>query len=284
MTNPLNLLILARGYTTSLDKFMTYDYIKTLSEIEGVRKAGIFNSKVMDYLRQFIKKGISTLEINDLADEFILKHGHKSACLNYRGFPKSICTSINNVACHGIPSEKDTLKSGDIVDIDFATIVEGFYADQAETFLVGDVSADAKYLVEVTKKAFLLGIATCMSGNPITAIADTIDSYASSRNCSVVHEYGGHGIGTMLHDGLHIDFYRSSPFNRNLTMKPGMIFTVEPIINAGNFQVNTNSDGTVCTKDGSLSAHFEHTVLVTSSEPEILTLPPSQNKENSFFH
>jgi methionyl aminopeptidase len=246
-------------------------------EIEGMRRAGAFNGELMDYMRQFVKAGVSTLELDTLASDYTRKHCHTPACLNYKGYPKSICTSINNVVCHGIPSASDILKDGDIVNVDLTTIVDGFYGDSSETFMIGEVGEKEKHLVKVTVKAMLLGIAACRPGSPLQAIAQAIEPFVVSQGCSVVHQYTGHGIGTHFHEHFSV-YHHLAEDGDNVVLEPGMTFTVEPMINLGGWEVVTDPSDkwTVRTKDGSLSAQFEHTVLVTETAPEILTLTPSQ--------
>jgi methionyl aminopeptidase len=250
---------------------------KTPAGVEGMRGAGAFNGELMDYLRPFVKAGVSTLELDALAHDFTRKHGHTPACLHYKGYPKSICTSINNVVCHGIPSAKEILKDGDIVNVDLTTIVNGFYGDSSETFMIGKAGEKAKHLVKVTAKAMLLGIAACRPGSPLQAIAQAIEPYVQSQGCSVVHQYTGHGIGTQFHENFSV-YHHIAEDGDEVVLEPGMTFTVEPMINLGGWEVTTDPHDkwTVRTKDGSLSAQFEHTVLVTAGAPEILTLTPSQ--------
>jgi methionyl aminopeptidase len=250
---------------------------KTPAEIEGMRRAGAFNGELMDYMRQFVKAGVSTLELDTLANDYTRKHGHTPACLHYKGYPKSICTSINNVVCHGIPSAKEILKDGDIVNVDLTTIVDGFYGDSSETFMIGKVGEKAKHLVKVTAEAMLLGIAVCRPGNHLQDIARAIEPYVASKGCSVVHQYTGHGIGTHFHEHFSV-YHHIAEDGDDVVLQPGMTFTVEPMINLGGWEVVTDPHDkwTVRTKDGSLSAQFEHTVLVTGTAPEILTLTPSQ--------
>jgi methionyl aminopeptidase len=276
-----HLLIDQHGFIKKQNKA---NLIKSPQEIEGMRKAGKFNGELMDYMRQFIKPGISTQELDTLAYEYTVKHGHKPAPLNYNGFPKSICTSINNVVCHGIPSPKDILKEGDIVNVDLTTIVDGFFGDSSETFMVGEVSQQAKHLILVTAKALILGISACKKGNHLRAIAEAIEPYVKSMGCSVVKQYTGHGIGKSFHEHFSV-FHHISKDVDDIILMPGMTLTVEPMINLGSWEVITDpvDKWTVRTKDGSLSAQFEHTVLVTESEPEILTLTPTQKLSNKII-
>ncbi len=251
--------------------------IKTPAEIVGMRKAGAFNGELMDYIRPFVKAGVSTEEINTLVHEYIVSHDAKPATLGYQGFPKSCCVSVNNIVCHGIPSPREILKNGDIVNVDLTSIVDGFHGDSSETFFVGNVSDDASRLVRVSGEALLRGIAAVKPGVTLASIASAIEPFVKSRGFSVVKQYTGHGIGRNFHEFMtvlhHIDREGS-----NLVLLPGMTFTIEPMINLGDYRVVTDrKDGwTVRTKDGSLSAQFEHTILVTENGCEALTLTPSQ--------
>ena len=252
-------------------------FAKNLREISGMRKAGIFNGELMDYMRRFVKAGVSTEELDRLAREYTVGHGNIPACLNYKGYPKSICTSINNVVCHGIPSAAEILADGDIVNVDLTSIVGGFYGDSSETFMIGTVSEEARHLVRVTAQAMLRGIAACRSGNHLRSIAEAIEPYVKSEGCSVVHQYTGHGIGRAFHEPFSV-YHHIADDGDDIILEPGMTLTVEPMINLGGWQVVTDQKDhwTVRTRDGSLSAQFEHTVLITDGEAEVLTLTPSQ--------
>jgi methionyl aminopeptidase len=253
-------------------------YAKNEQEINGMRKAGAFNGELMDYMRPFVKVGISTEELDRLAYEYTVGHGNVPACLNYNGYPKSICTSINNVVCHGIPSATEILKDGDIVNLDLTSIVDGFYGDSSETFLIGSLDDKAKHLVKVTAQAMLRGIDACRPGNHLQAIAQAIEPYVKSEGCSVVRQYTGHGIGRVFHEKNFSVYHHLADDGDDIVLEPGMTFTVEPMINLGGWQVVTDQHDhwTVRTKDGSLSAQFEHTVLITDGAAEVLTLTPSQ--------
>jgi methionyl aminopeptidase len=258
-------------------------YAKKPDEIEKMRKAGEFNGQLIDYIRPFIKAGISTEEINTLVHEYTLNHGHAPATLGYHGYPKSCCTSINNVVCHGIPSPTEILKDGDIINVDCTTIVDGFYGDSSETFLIGTVDTDARHLVEVTARAMILGIESVKPGYPLSAIAHAIEPFVKANGCSVVHQYTGHGLGKSFHEHFTV-FHHIERESDRIIMEPGMTFTVEPMINAGGYLVITDSKDkwTARTKDGSLSSQFEHTVLVTDAGAEVLTLTPRQRAQNKW--
>ena len=250
---------------------------KNPREIDGMRKAGAFNGELMDYIRPFVKSGVSTAELDSLVHGYTVRHGHTPACLGYRGFPKSVCTSVNDVVCHGIPSDRVLLRDGDIVNIDLTTVVDGFYGDSSETFMIGTVSAEARRLVRVAAQALVLGIEAIRPEGSLRGIAEAIEPYAASHGCSVVHQYTGHGIGRRFHEGFTV-YHHIDPDCEHVILMPGMTFTIEPMINLGGWEVTVdkNDKWTVRTRDGSLSAQFEHTVLVTDTGAEILTLTPSQ--------
>ncbi|MBN1307023.1 MAG: methionyl aminopeptidase [Chitinispirillaceae bacterium] len=251
--------------------------IKSARDIEGMERAGAFNGELLDYIRPFITAGISTGEIDTLVHEYTVSHGHTPACLGYRGFPKSVCTSINNVVCHGIPSPGEVLREGDIVNVDFTTIVDGYFGDSSETFMIGAVSEEARHLVTVTAEALIRGIDAVRPGVPLAAIAEAIEPFAVSKGCAVVHQYTGHGIGKKFHEHFTV-YHHIDPECEPVILFPGMTLTIEPMINRGTWEVVTDQvDGwTVRTRDGSLSAQFEHTVLVTEGAAKVLTLTPSQ--------
>lgn len=267
--------------SSSLENKKKQKMIKTAEEIEGMRRAGAFNGQLMDYIRQFVNEGISTIKIDKLVYEYTLDHGHKPACLGYHGYPKSVCISRNNVVCHGIPSEREILEDGDIVNVDLTTIVDGFYGDSSETFLIGNVSSEVRRLVEVTAQAMIYGIDAVKPGNKLAAVAEAIEPYVKSEGFSVVRQYTGHGIGRKFHEIFTV-YHHVDPDEEPIILEPGMTFTVEPMVNMGGYQVVTDrKDGwTVRTKDGSMSAQFEHTVLVTEEGREVLTRTPSQIAQN----
>jgi methionyl aminopeptidase len=262
-----------RGASLSTDKYP----IKTAVDIDGMRSAGAFNGELMEYIRPFVKAGVSTEAINTLVHDYTIKHGHKPACLGYRGFKKSVCTSINDVVCHGIPSEKEVLRDGDIVNVDLTTIVNGYYGDSSETFMIGRVPDKARHVVMVAARALILGLDAVRPGQPLCAIAEAIEPYVTAQGCSVVRQYTGHGIGKKFHEGFTV-YHHVDPDCEQVILEPGMTFTVEPMINLGGWEVtlDTKDGWTVRTKDGSLSAQFEHTVVVTDQGAEILTLTPVQ--------
>ena len=251
--------------------------IKTVQELDGMRRAGAFNGELMDYLRPYVKAGITTEKLNTLAYDYTIQNGHIPACLGYHGFPKSLCSSINNVVCHGIPSATDILKEGDIVNVDLTTIVDGFYGDSSETFLIGYVSSRARKLVAVTARALVMAIEGVEPGMPLSTIGDIIQPFVQSHGYSVVREYTGHGVGREFHENFSVFHHRTRECDQ-VVLRPGMTFTIEPMINMGKQTVVTDKQDkwTVRTKDKSLSAQFEHTIAVTETGLEVLTLTPSQ--------
>jgi len=257
--------------------------LTTEAERNGMRKAGAFNAQVMDFIRPYVKEGITTGELDRLVHDYTIQHGHTPACLGYRGFPKSICTSVNEVVCHGIPGDY-VLKSGDIVNVDLTTIVDGWYGDQSETFLIGEVSDEARLLTQVTFECLYLGIRAIKPFGKVIDIGRAIQRHAHAYKFSVVRDYQGHGIGRVFHQDPGIPHYVHHSAARE-TILPGMCFTVEPMINLGTWKtVLDRSDGwTVRTADRQLSAQFEHTILVTEEGPEILTLTKDGPQEGHRF-
>jgi methionyl aminopeptidase len=258
-------------------------FCKTEVDIQGMRKAGAFNGELIEYIRPFVKAGISTGEINTLVHEYTIGHGHTPATLGYNGYPKSCCVSINNVVCHGIPSERELLKEGDIVNVDCTTIVEGYFGDSSETFMLGPVTPGARHLVDVTARALIRGIQAVKPGLPLIAVAEAIEPFVTSQGCSVVRQYTGHGLGKVFHEHFTV-YHHVDPDSKRIIMRPGMTFTIEPMINSGGYEVitDTRDKWTVRTKDGSLSAQFEHTVLVTETVVDVLTLTPRQRAQNTW--
>lgn len=233
----------------------------------------------MDFLRPYIKPGITTFEIDRLAEAYTRDHGHTPACLGYHGYPKTICTSINEVVCHGIPNEKP-LESGDIVNVDLTTIVNGWHGDQSETFMIGEVSAEARALVQVTHDSLYLGIHAAVANGSVVMIGEAIYDYAKQFGYSVVREYQGHGIGKEFHQDPGIPHFPEGRA-RKLLLRPGTCFTIEPMLNQGTWRTKLDKDDgwTVRTLDRKLSAQFEHTILMTEDGPEILTLTENGPQE-----
>ncbi|MBS9384983.1 MAG: methionine aminopeptidase [Anabaena sp. LE011-02] len=241
-------------------------------EIEKMRRAGSLAAKLLQHLEPLVKPGVSTLQLNDEAERWTQKHGAKSAPLGYKGYPKSICTSVNEVICHGIPNAKQILKDGDIINIDVTPIVEGYHGDTSKTFLVGNPSPKAQKLVEVTQECLRLGIAEVKPGAKIGDIGAAIQEYAESFGFSVVRDFVGHGISNIFHTAPDVPHYGIR--GRGKKLRAGMVFTIEPMINEGTHEAEMLNDGwTAVTSDRLLSAQFEHTIAVTEDGVEILTLP-----------
>jgi len=257
-------------------------YLKD-EEREGLRAAGRFNASLMDFLRPYVVAGNSTDKLDKLANTFTRDHGHIPACLNYKGYPKTICTSVNEVVCHGIPNSTP-LKSGDIVNVDITTIVDGWYGDQSETFLIGSVSESARRLVQTTFDALFLGIRALRPGCAVTEIGRAIQTFAAAAGYSVVREYQGHGIGREFHQEPGIPHFPQPSSNRDL-LRPGVCFTIEPMLNMGTWETRLDKKDkwTVRTRDSALSAQFEHTILMTEQGPEILTLTQNGPQEGHRF-
>ena len=240
------------------------------NEFKKLRNAGKISSQCLDFISDKIKPGVKTQEIDNLCVNFLKKHNAVSAPLFYRGFPKSICTSVNHVVCHGIPSEK-ILKEGDIVNVDITSFVDGFHGDTSRTFCVGKVSVKAKNLVESTKEALERSIKILKPGIYLGNIGFEIQNFVEKNGYSVVRDFCGHGVGRNFHEEPNILHYGKKGTGPKL--EEGMVFTIEPMINAGKYETKLLNDGwTAVTKDKSLSAQFEHTVGITNNGYEIFTL------------
>jgi methionyl aminopeptidase len=241
---------------------------------EGMRRAGALAAATLDFITPYVQPGVTTGELDRLCHGFTVDHDAIPAPLNYRGFPKSICTSINHVVCHGIPGDR-RLMDGDIINIDVTPILDGWYGDSSRMFFVGDrIPVKAKKLVDVTYEAMMRGIAVIRPGVKIGAIGHAIQRFAESQRYSVVRDFCGHGVGRVFHDAPSILHYGQP--DDGPVMREGMFFTVEPMINAGRYEVKVLSDGwTAVTKDRSLSAQFEHTIGVTAAGYEIFTISPA---------
>jgi methionyl aminopeptidase len=245
--------------------------IKTTEDIEAMKPACQHAANTLVMIEPYIKPGISTDEINDLVHEFTIKAGGIPAPLNYHGFPKSVCTSINHVVCHGIPGPK-RLKDGDIVNVDVTTILNGWHGDTSKTFLVGTPKIRAQKIVAVAKQALEVGIEMVRPGSTLGDIGHAIQAYAEGQKCSIVREYCGHGIGRVFHEEPQVLHYGKPGIG--LKLRAGMVFTIEPMVNVGKAGVKVLADDwTVVTRDKSLTAQFEHTLAVTETGYEILTLP-----------
>jgi len=243
-------------------------------EFASMRRAGRLAAEVLDYITTYVVPGVTTERLDRLCHDYIIREGAIPAPLGYRGYPKSICTSVNHVVCHGIPSPDKTLADGDIVNIDVTVIVDGWHGDTSRMYFVGDnVKIKARKLVDVTYEAMMQGIRLVRPGISLGDIGAAIQDYAEAERFSVVRDFCGHGIGRVFHDAPNVLHYGEAGVG--LVLVPGMFFTVEPMINAGRFDVKILQDGwTAVTKDKSLSAQFEHTIAVTETGYEIFTISP----------
>mgnify|MGYP003374542411 FL=1 len=245
--------------------------IKSAKEIELMREAGRLLSITHEELGKAIKPGISTYEIDRLGEEIIRSYGCIPNFLHYNAYPASICTSVNDEVVHGIPSKNRILKEGDIISLDAGLIYKGYHSDAARTHAVGEVSAEARRLMDVTKQCFFEGIKYAKAGNHLHEISAAIQKFAESNGFGVVRDLVGHGIGTHLHEDPQIPNFK--PAGRGLKLRPGMTLAIEPMITAGHYAVRwLDDDWTVVTKDGSLASHYENTIVITEGEPEILTI------------
>ncbi len=245
--------------------------IKTPTQVDGIRKSCKLAAQTLEFLESHIQPGVSTNQLNMLADEFIRRHGAIPAPLNYNGFPKSICTSVNEVICHGIPNQY-ILKDGDIINIDVTTILDGYYGDTCTMFPVGKISDNAQRLLEIAKKALDIGIRQVRPGNFFGNIGYEIGKYILLQDCTVVEKFTGHGVGLSFHESPHV--CHIAPKDSGDIMKVGNIFTIEPMINRGlpDVIIDEQDGWTARTTDGQLSAQYEHTILVIKDGHEILTV------------
>lgn len=244
-----------------------------LSDFEGMRAAGKLAAECLDMITPHVKVGVTTEELDQLCHDFILKNGAIPACLGYRGYTKTICTSINHVVCHGIPGPKK-LADGDIVNVDVTVILDGWYGDTSRMYEVGNVSVKAKRLNEVTYKSLMAGIEAVKPGASLGDIARAIQNTAEPERFSVVRDFCGHGLGRSFHSAPSVLHYWE-PESDSVILEPGMFFTIEPMINAGDWPTKVLNDGwTAVTRDRSLSAQFEHSLAVTENGYEIFTLSP----------
>jgi methionyl aminopeptidase len=251
--------------------------IKTAEELEKMRISGRLAAQVLEMIAPHVQVGVSTGELDRICHEYIVGELDSiPAPLNYNGFPKSICTSVNDVVCHGIPSDKKVLKSGDIVNIDITVIKDGYHGDTSEMFCLGKVAPHAERLIQITQECLYRGIEVVKPGATLGDIGHVIQTYAEKNYYSVVQEYCGHGIGAIFHEEPQILHYGTA--GKGMELKPGMTFTIEPMVNAGKRHVKLNNkDGwTVTTRDGRLSAQWEHTMAVTETGVEVFTARSSE--------
>jgi methionyl aminopeptidase len=242
-------------------------------DFEAMRRAGRLAAETLDFITPHVLPGVATEQLDRLCHDFILEHKAIPAPLNYRGFPKSICTSVNHVVCHGIPSEDKRLADGDIINIDVTVILDGWHGDTSRMFFIGEPSLKARRLVEVTYQAMMCGIEAVRPGATLGDIGHAIQGHAEQHRFSVVRDFCGHGLGRVFHTAPSV-LHFGRP-GQGLVLREGMFFTIEPMINAGKFQVKLLQDGwTAVTRDRSLSAQFEHSIGVTATGYEIFTLSP----------
>ena len=249
----------------------SHKLIKTPEQLEGIRKAGKLNTAVLDMIAEKIKVGMSTAEINQLAHDYIVEHGGIPACLGYQGFPKSICTSVNDVICHGIPDENEILQEGDIINVDVTTILDGYYADASRMFQIGEVSEAAKKLIAVTKESVDLALQEVKPWGRLGNIGAVISEHIHKHGYTVLKDIGGHGVGNDFHEDPYVCHVGKR--DTGMLLVPGMVFTIEPMVNEGeeDFYQDEENGWTIYTEDGSLSAQWEYTVAVTEDGFEILT-------------
>ncbi len=244
--------------------------IKNDIEIEYMRHAGKLVGETLARLEEIVKPGITTAELDKIAEEFILKHNAKPSFKGYNGFPASICASVNNEVVHGIPGSR-VLQEGDIISVDCGAILNGYQGDAARTIPVGKVSSEAEKLIEVTRESFFKGVEYAKVGNKLSDISSAIQTYVENFHFSIVRDFVGHGIGKDMHEDPEVpNFGRPG---RGPKLRQGMVLAIEPMVNIGQYEVDVQSNGwTVVTRDGSLSAHYENTVAILNNGPEILTL------------
>ena len=249
----------------------TRSIIKTPAQIEAIRKSADLNTAVLDHVAAHIHAGMSTEDIDKLVYDFTTAHGGIPAPLGYEGFPKSVCTSINNEICHGIPDENIILQEGDIINVDVSTILNGYFSDASRMFCIGSVSERAKKIVRVVEECVELGLAQAKPWNHLGDISDAINTHAQANGYSVVEDIGGHGIGLEFHEDPFVSYV--TPKGSEMVLVPGMMFTIEPMINEGSpdFFVDEDNGWTVYTEDDGLSAQIEYMVLITEDGAEILT-------------
>ncbi len=245
--------------------------LKTNRELALMREACRISAGALRVAGEAVQPGVTTEEIDRIAYEYIIKQGAKPNFLNYNGFPATACISINDEVIHGIPSKKRVIKEGDIVSIDLGAVLNGYNGDNAATFAAGKISPEAERLINTTRESLYKGIEAAVAGGRIGDISSAVQTYCEERGFSVVRDFVGHGIGTKLHEDPSVPNYGTP--GRGVRLLPGMTLAIEPMINAGGYDVRQLSDGwTIKTKDGSLSAHFEHTVAITTDGPKILTI------------
>lgn len=245
--------------------------LKTPEQIKAIQKSADLNTAVLDHIAEHIREGMSTEEIDRLVYDYTTQHGGIPAPLNYQGFPKSVCTSVNHVICHGIPDKDEILKEGDIINVDVSTILDGYYSDASRMFTIGQISPEAEKIVRVTKECVELGLKAAKPWGHLGDIAYAIDTHARENGYSVVEDIGGHGIGLEFHEDPYVSYV--TPKGSEMVLVPGMMFTIEPMINEGSpeFYIDEENGWTVYTIDDGLSAQIEYMVLITETGAEVMT-------------
>ncbi len=245
--------------------------LKTPADIEGIKRSAAINVGVLDYVADHIKAGVTTAEIDKWIYDYTIEHGGTPADLNYEGYPKSVCTSINNVVCHGIPSEDDVLRDGDIVNVDCSTILDGYYSDSSRMFCIGEVSPERQRLVDVTRESVKRGLEQVRAWATLGDVAHAVQTCVEEAGFNVVREFGGHGIGLEFHEDPFVGFVGEP--GEGVVLAPGMCFTIEPMVNAGGYEIDMNDPNgwTVRTVDGSDSAQWEVQLVVTETGYELLS-------------
>lgn len=282
MRNKINWKVPKGAELTELDKKVLYyqnkghlvpsrKLIKTPEHIEGIRRSGVINTAVLDLVASEIKAGMSTAEIDKMVYDFTVSHGAIPAPLNYEGFPKSVCTSINEVVCHGIPSEDEILEEGDIINVDVSTILDGYYSDASRMFIIGKTTPEKEKLVRVAKECLEIGMQAATPFGFVGDIGNAIEKHAKKNGFSVVRDLCGHGVGLEFHEEPDVEHFGRK--GTGMLLVPGMVFTIEPMINMGTYRVfvDEEDDWTVVTEDELPSAQWEHTFLMTENGLEILT-------------
>lgn len=280
--NKINWRVPKGAELTELDKKVLYfqnkghlvpsrKLIKTPEQIEGIRRSGVINTAVLDLVASEIEAGMSTAEIDKMVYDFTVSHGAIPAPLNYEGFPKSVCTSINEVVCHGIPSEDEILEEGDIINVDVSTILDGYYSDASRMFIIGKTSPEKEKLVRVAKECLEIGMQAATPFGFVGDIGNAIEKHAKKNGFSVVRDLCGHGVGLEFHEEPDVEHFGKK--GTGMLLVPGMVFTIEPMINMGTYEVfvDEEDDWTVVTEDELPSAQWEHTFLMTENGLEILT-------------
>lgn len=265
------LLLKIKEYKAKGHRVPTRKMIKNSRQIEGIRKSAVINTAVLDLVAANIREGMSTEEINTLVYNFTVAQGAVPAPLNYEGFPKSVCTSVNDEVCHGIPAKEVILRNGDIVNVDVSTILDGYFSDASRMFMIGDVKPEVQKLVKVARECLNLGLEAARPWGFLGDVAAAVQEHAEKNGYSVVREFGGHGVGVKFHEDPFVS--HTGRCGTGMLLVPGMIFTIEPMINMGSRKIfiDADNDWTVLTDDGMPSAQWEYTVLITETGSEIIT-------------